>query len=104
MTVYRAYCSACDSEVCVRFDHGSDGEEATADCGSNKEFCGQDACPVFSRYDGRIVWESLEFVPGSPRAAGPRAYREAVRLVEQARRASLGRQARLSKVARGEAD
>lgn len=92
MTTVRAYCSGCDSEVVVRVPpEGLDAlRRQDVEC-SHVAVCG-DGC-LLEGGDAPLR-DALEFLPGDARSGAPRELGAASRLVESARRNSLGREIR----------
>jgi hypothetical protein len=89
------YCTACDAELRVRLPNASATTVAPGDIECpHAELCSPD-CVLVS--DGTVHGELLEFLPRAGTAGvgpGRRGMKEASRLVEDARRASLTRERR----------
>lgn len=93
MTTYAAYCVPCDIQVEVRLDDGD--EQITAEnvvCPALEDGCRVGACPL-GRVSPVQLLDQLEFVPDPRGRRTGRGFREAVRLVDLARRQSMAREA-----------
>lgn len=93
MTTHVAYCVPCDILVEVRLEDGQD--RITADsvsCPAVADACGTGPCPL-ARVSPAQLRAQLDFLPGASGGRAERGLGESARMVEQARRRSLGREA-----------
>lgn len=93
MTTHTAYCVPCDIELDVVLEEGQ--TEVTADrvrCPVLGEACRPESCLLRPLSPARIR-AHLDFLPPSLGQPTSRGFEEASRLVELARRRSLGREA-----------
>lgn len=94
MTTHTAYCVPCDIELDVVLEEGQ--TEVTADrvrCPGLGQACHPESC-LLRRLSPARVRAHLDFLPPTLGQPTGRGFEEAARLVEFARRRSLGREAR----------
>lgn len=89
METWIAYCSVCDCDVRVRLDPAMEITRADVTCLGEEVACTDRPCPLRDAAPDDLR-ESLEFLP-MPGGASGRSLEEATRLLEEARRTSVGR-------------
>lgn len=91
MKNYVAYCAACDCEVLVKLDPGSDRVDMTnVVCLEKVDSCDAVECPLMG-VSGEELLERLEFLPLELHGKGDRTLDESEELVRKARISALRR-------------